>query len=398
MDKVKKRSSLKWSFVKYIPVCLALSWFGLYLIGTGTNELQDWYQQRHSKISLSPSMQGVAIRYDGQGNILWRRYGYNDGDAAGGQLSRYQVIYWLISYGQVLWGTLWVMFCVGGTGIVFYNRELRKPITMLMDASHKISENNLDFSLDYKKENEMGLLCRSFEDMRRELDKNNRKMWDLLEERRRLNRAFSHDLRTPLTVLRGYTDFLTCYVPDGRVSTEKMTEILSMINGQVERLENYTEKMTAVQKLSELNPDKKEISGKELLEKMRKSGEMLCGGKTFSLKGDMTAETLFLDEELVMEVYENLVSNGARFARTEVTVTVWSAETKFLVTVEDNGNGFSEEGLRLAADPFYRGDKENDKAHFGMGLYIGKILCERCGGRLVVENGAVGGKVTAIFC
>lgn len=395
MDKIKKRYSLKWSLVKYIPVCLVFSLIGVYFIGIETNRLQDWYEERHKDISLSPSLQRVQIEFDETGDVVYQLKDYNG--LMDKKAYRYQVIYWFISYGQGLWMVLWVIFCIGVTGWLFYNRELKKPITMLMDASNKISKNNLDFSLQYDKENEMGLLCRSFEEMRRELDKNNREMWNLLEERKRLNRAFSHDLRTPLTVLRGYTDFLTRYVPEGKVTTEKLTEILSMVNGQVERLENYTEKMTAVQKLSELVCDKKNISAKELLDRLQRDGEMLCNGKEFCFQSETAEETVFLDEELVMEIYENLVSNGARFAKAKVFVTVSSNGAEFQISVEDDGEGFSEEALRCAKEPFYREDRENDKVHFGMGLYICNILCERCEGRLIVENGSVGGKVTAVF-
>lgn len=395
MDKIKKRNSLKWSLVKYMPLWLITSVIGVYAIGIGTNHLQEWYERQYAKQPLSPSLQKVMFGYDDDGNPVYRIESSNnwmDKD-----WYKHQLVAWLIGYGQALWMVLWVTLCLVITGRLFYNRELKKPITMLMDASQKISENNLDFCLEYKKENEMGLLCGSFEEMRKELDKNNREMWNLLEERKRLNRAFSHDLRTPLTVLRGYTDFLTRYVPEGQVSAEKMAEILSMINGQVERLENYTEKMTAVQNLSELVCEKKNISSALLLEQLKKSGEMLCGQKAFCFENRVDSEDLFLDEEFVMEIYENLVSNAARYAHTKVTAVTRMESKTFLVTVEDDGEGFSEEGLECASNPFYREDKENDKVHFGMGLYICKLLCERCGGELIVENGSVGGKVTAKF-
>ncbi len=78
---------------------------------------------------------------------------------------------------------------------MFYNIELRKTIKTLMDASRKISENQLDFQIKCQKKNELGMLCDAFEDMRMTLCENNREMWKSLEERKRLNSAFSHDLR-----------------------------------------------------------------------------------------------------------------------------------------------------------------------------------------------------------
>lgn len=396
MGKIKKRHSLKWSFVKYIPLCLLMSWIGVYTIGIKTNDLQDWYKERHPEIELWPSMENIKFFYDEQGIFV-----YQLADVSRGQIPavnfKYQVVYWLIGNGQLLWMVLWTFLCIGIVGTYYYNRELKKPITMLMDASQKISENNLDFHIEYQRDNELGLLCGSFEEMRQELDKNNRKMWGLLEERKRLNRAFSHDLRTPLTVLKGYTDFLNKYIPDGKISEEKLLEVLTMINGQIERLENYTEKMNSVQKLSEIVPDKKRISAELLLKSLQRNGEMFCDGPEFVFQENITVEELFLDEQLVLEVYENLLSNAARFAAKQVKVTVLSQNQELWIVTEDDGNGFSQEGLRCAASPFYRGEKQNDKCHFGLGLYICKVLCEQCGGRLVVENGMTGGKVTAIF-
>ncbi len=74
----------------------------------------------------------------------------------------------------------------------------------------------LDFSCIYRSEDEMGELCDTFEQMRHQLAENQEKIEDLMEGQRRLNAAFAHDLRTPLTVLRGYTDFLSRYCPEGK--------------------------------------------------------------------------------------------------------------------------------------------------------------------------------------
>ena len=83
------------------------------------------------------------------------------------------------------------------------------------EAAH-IGRGELDFSCIYRSEDEMGELCDTFEQMRHQLAENQEKIEDLMEGQRRLNAAFAHDLRTPLTVLRGYTDFLSRYCPEGK--------------------------------------------------------------------------------------------------------------------------------------------------------------------------------------
>ncbi len=80
-------------------------------------------------------------------------------------------------------------------------------------AFEQIAADNLDFSVQYDAEDELGTLCKSFERMKNELLNNYKRIWRMTEERRKLNAAFAHDLRIPLTVLQGYTDFLEEYIP-----------------------------------------------------------------------------------------------------------------------------------------------------------------------------------------
>ncbi|MCH5344147.1 MAG: HAMP domain-containing histidine kinase [Acetatifactor sp.] len=358
----KKRHSLKWSIAPYLPFCLIAAYLGTMTIAVGTNYLQDWYMGRHLN-------------------------SFNMG---------YFIVYWIISYAQMILIPAWVIFCIVVPGIIFYNWELKKPIDILLDASRKIADNELDFKVEYKKQNELGMLCTAFDDMRSALYENNLEMWRSLEERKRLNSAFSHDLRTPLTVLRGYTDFLEKYIPDGKVTQEKLLSVISMMNGQISRLEHYAQKMNAVQKLEDIVPNIHNIPEEELFSILSETGKMIVGDK-FRLDGAPDHRNISIDTELVIQVYENLISNAVRYTENTVTVNCGIAENILTISVLDDGKGFTEEALKNAAQPFFRDGKEPDKTHFGLGLYISRILCEKCGRTLTMENHENGGKVTAKF-
>ena len=99
-------------------------------------------------------------------------------------------------------------FCIIAAALLFYRNRLKKPLAELRTASEKIANNDLDFSIDYDNNDELGQLCASFEIMRTTLADNFSKMWRQVEERKALNAAFAHDLRTPLTVLKGYNEML----------------------------------------------------------------------------------------------------------------------------------------------------------------------------------------------
>lgn len=395
MGKMKRKAvSLKWTLCIYFPICFIISFAGSMLIGFATNDLQDWYEERHSDVRLFPPPEdSYNVYFDGD-VVIGKKYIITDDRPVAEKKNR--VMYCIISYAQFLLIPLWIIFCVALMGIIFYKRELKKPIEILLDASHKISENQLDFCIEYTHKNELGQLCSSFDNMRKALYENNREMWRSLEERKRLNSAFSHDLRTPLTVLKGYAEFLEKYIPDGKVSEEKLMSVISMMNGHISRLEHYTQKMNAVQKLEDIVPNYVKNSAGMIFSMLTETGKLICGSK-FRINTAHDRRIIAIDTDIVMQVYENLISNAVRYAENFVEVNCSISENILKIAVLDDGRGFTENALKNAVQPFFRDEKEPDKLHFGLGLYICRVLCEKCGGNLKVENHENGGKVTAKF-
>lgn len=427
-------SKLKWKFIIYMVLCAIISFAGSMGVGIIVNNLQDWYLNKNSALLLPDYYYEYHIWFEeGKGEI--NDDAGNDSDKKTDEIipeeliepdnelsvtkdlmpvtektihsgqrfqkasQRQNLIFWTITYSQMIIIPVWIFFCVIVTGKIFYERELKKPIELLLTASKKIADNQLDFQIHYEKPNEMGMLCTAFDEMRQTLYENNREMWRSLEERKRLNSAFSHDLRTPLTVLRGYTDFLEKYIPGGRVSQEKLLEVLGMMNGQVMRLEHYTRKMNSVQKLEDIVPNPSYVSVLKLKSNLLETGKFLCEEKLFSLEwNDSAEEKIYIDTEIFFQIYENIVSNASRYAKNKITVQCIIDGRMLKLTVSDDGNGFCQETIAKAAEPFFRDKKEPDKIHFGLGLYICRTLCEKCGGGLIIENGEKGGKVTAIIC
>lgn len=284
----------------------------------------------------------------------------------------------------------------------FYRWKIRKPLNVLSLASQRISENDLDFTIPQPSADELGKLCGSFEKMRLSLEENNKAMWNAMEERRRLNAAFAHDLRTPLTVLQGYSDYLLDGLPTGEISPEKAEETVGTMKRSLIRLQRYVEGMNSLQKLEDVSPVKKKADFCTLASQLRETASILCGpdGLVFSAGGK---DSLQVDTELVFQVFENLMSNACRYAQKTVSVLVDRQDDFFLLTVTDDGPGFPPEALKRAAEPYYRADKKLDgtpqgSEHFGLGLYICRILCEKHGGWLSIKNGEAGGaSITAAF-
>lgn len=402
MDKMRKRNnSLKRVFFVYLTFCFLASLMGSCAIGVGTNGLQEWFRDKHENL-IWPLVYNVddeeeIAMYIENIDKWYQVYGTTINGEWYREMKKYRFQYAIISYAQVILVPLWICACMTATGILFCRRELEKPIAILLEASQKISENQLDFKVEYGKPNELGRLCAAFDEMRQALDENNREMWRSLEERKRLNSAFSHDLRTPLTVLRGYNEFLEKYVPQGQVTEEKLMSVLDMMHGQIQRLENYTCKMSAVQKLEDIVPGLSEVSVGTLEADLRGNGELICRDKEFDFRFHADVDQICTDVELVAEVYENMLSNGVRYADREVAAEVTVSKERLVITVTDDGPGFSEQALRLATTPFYREESEANDSHFGLGLYLCRVICEKLGGTLKVSNTEKGGRVTAAF-
>ncbi len=291
-----------------------------------------------------------------------------------------------------------------GVSILFYQKKMKPPLLLLKEATARVADNNLDLDIRYDSKDEMGDLCRSFDFMRKQLIMNNKAMWDLMEEQKRLNAAFAHDLRTPLTVLKGYADFLTEYLPQGKISEEKLMSTLSMMTGNIERLERYSNTMKEIQSFEELPVNRTCITLGALKSRLDELISVFHGRNNIAVKlscakGEGT-DFLYLDEAILMEVFENLISNALRYARTEILVTLVFSEEEhqLLLSVSDDGKGFEPGELILATKPYYSDSSKRKTEHFGIGLYIGKLLSEKHGGWITLYNGMKGGAaITAAF-
>lgn len=128
------------------------------------------------------------------------------------------------------------------------------------------------------------------------------------------------------------------------------------------------------------------------------SARILCeqSGKTLSIQNNISDIPIGIDYTFVSQVNNNLISNAIRYATSKVNITYTSNNDGFYLSVSDNGCGFSKNILSKATNPYFT-EEENHSEHFGLGLYICKILCEHHGGYLKIENCSIGAKVTAFF-
>lgn len=357
-----KNMGLKRSFFLLSVLCLAaalLLTFGIYFAC--------------GKISERYPRGGIAISYDGAVTEL--EMPTPEQEAVLRLLGRIQILAVLIIPVSGL----------GLAGLLFYRLKLKKPIMILKMGIERIQTNNLDFVIPEVSTDELGQLCAAFETMRGELLRTNQELWRQAEERRRLNAAFAHDLRNPVTVLKGTVKQLRQGSGDAQALERLETYTL--------RIEQYVEAMSSIQRLEQMAVCRKPIDGSLLRNELGETAKLLAPSLRVSLfVQDNFVQDNFvedipaveLDHGLFLTVAENLIGNAARFAREELTISLKKEGNVLMLSVGDDGPGYPAELLQSGPKPF--GKMNEDALHFGMGLYSSQLLCIKHGGALILKN------------
>lgn len=306
---------------------------------------------------------------------------------------------------------------------MFYRLKLREPIEALAKGADRIIANDLDFEMKAGSEDELGQLCTAFETVRKTLLANNRELWRQAEERRRLNAAFAHDLRNPVTVLKGSVKLVKSAVKNDakdeklqreqeqpsdterhaeqkeqEKQREQLTKHLQRIEDYTNRIERYVETMSSIQTLEDITVERERISWSsvalELEHMIRLVGadsQKAIDFQALEETGDPeaaddseAAQDILVDRSILFQIAENLVSNAIRFAERNISVQCVFEDQRLSLVVSDDGCGFPDSLLKKGIRPFQKGGE--DAEHFGMGLYICALLCEKHGGTLTIQN------------
>ena len=184
------------------------------------------------------------------------------------------------------------------------------------------------------------------------------------------------------------------YLPEQTIELKKQMEILDDIEEQTVRLEQFSDSIKKTQRMDHLTIKKNLINVREFLEKIEKN--ILLMSEDVSIKvqyeyHDLEIGQLCIDVYIFMEVMENIVANALRYAKEKIDVKI-QKDGKFLkLLIMDDGKGFSERDIIHACRPYYREQSDEDTQHYGLGLYICKVLCEKHGGSIELGNNKFGG-------
>lgn len=283
------------------------------------------------------------------------------------------------------------------TSFILYfwiNRSFVKPIDRLRLGTKNIKEGNLDFEIKTKSKDEMGDLCRDFEDMRLRLKKSDDEKEKSDAEEKELIRNISHDLKTPLTAIKGYVEGLR----DGIASTpEKQQKYLMTIANKVEDMDRLIDELTLFSRLdaNRIPYDMVRINVKNYFDDCIDEIKLDLGAQDISLNyrfhGDESME-VEADPNQLKRVINNIVSNSVKYKSAErpcvIDIGVYDEGDYVHIAMSDNGKGIAMKDISRIFERFYRTDESrtSPQSGSGIGLAIVKKIIEDHKGRIWVES------------
>lgn len=278
-----------------------------------------------------------------------------------------------------------------------YGRKISRKLIPLQTATEKIENKDLEFEVQYSGIQEIDVALQSLESMKTELKRSLETQWKIEQTRKMQISALAHDIKTPLTVVRGNAEML-----NDTDQTGEQREFTHYILKNANQMEQY------VQMLIELSKaeggyllQRENVNTRAFLDELYSRIHALVSIKHLKTEFEEKnlPEIINLDSSLMQRAIMNIVSNAVDYSPDGGLIQFFvSAENhRFRFTVEDSGKGFSAEDLKNATMQFYQGDSSrSSKSHYGMGLFIVDSIVRQHGGSLSIANSAKGGGMVTI--
>lgn len=295
----------------------------------------------------------------------------------------------------VIFGSIMTIIFTAGILVAWLYQGILLPLNALKKATKQLQEGNLDFSLeDNIADDEIGQLCADFEEMRLHLKKEIEVRIQYEQDLKELISNISHDIKTPLTAIKGYAEGLIDGVADTPERREKYLKTIfakaSDMSALVDELSFYTKIDTNnipyhFEKVlvNEYFVDCAEDNRREL-ELVNVTLELHT-----TLEDDVRVTG---DREQLRRVMNNLIGNAVKYRgdreQSHIVIRLTEDEHYVFVEVEDNGQGISENALPFIFERFYRADvsRNSGKGGSGLGLAIAKKIIEEHGGSIEAES------------
>jgi len=286
-----------------------------------------------------------------------------------------------------------ILIVTNGVLTFLVSRSIIKPIESLKRAAGQIKEGNLDCSVNCYSNDEIGQLCLAFEEMRLKLKESVERQLQDEDNRKELISSISHDLKTPITSIKGYTEGILDGVAD---SPEKIRKYIQTIHVKAIDIDKLIDELFLYSKL-DLQKEPFNFERIDINEYLEHSTEDLQfdldkEGLKLDLKMATKQPVLVIaDREKLKRVVTNIVANSVNFMDKEpgkIGVTMQEGKEFVTIKIEDNGPGIPKEALPLIFSRFYRVESSRSisAGGNGLGLAIARRIIEEHGGSIWAES------------
>ena len=309
-------------------------------------------------------------------------------DISVGESANSQTQVKLIAKDVLFTATVILVFTSLSIGLWIY-RSIATPLVKLKKATQNIKEGNLDFVLEVEGDDEFSELCRDFEEMRKRLKESAEEKVLLDKENKELISNISHDLKTPITAVKGYVEGIMDGVAD---TPEKMNRYVKTIYNKTNEMDHLINELTFYSKI-DTNKIPYTFSKINVAQYFRDCVEEV--GLDMEARGIELGYFNYVDEDVVIiadaeqmkRVINNIISNSVKYLDKKkgiINIRIKDVGDFIQVEIEDNGKGIAAKDLPNIFDRFYRTDSSRNSAQggSGIGLSIVRKIVEDHGGRI----------------
>ena len=290
---------------------------------------------------------------------------------------------------DMLFGIIVVLILSACLLVVWIYRGVIGPLKKMQAATENIKEGNLDFELCPEADDELGQLCMDLEDMRKRLKSNAEEKVEFDRENKELISNISHDLKTPVTAIKGYAEGIMDGVAD---TPEKMERYIRTIYNKANEMDTLINELTFYSKIdtNRIPYNFNIISVNEYFNDCAEDLSLELESKNVEFGFFNYVDTgvkVIADAEQIKRVVHNIINNSLKYMdkpKAKINLRVKDVGDFIQVELEDNGKGIAAKDLPNIFDRFYRSDasRNSSKGGSGIGLSIVKKIIEEHGGKI----------------